>query len=169
MKFAAAVCIATILVSSSVKAAGDTRTIECSFEPAMGTSLNDGKFERKPVNFKDMNTPWVYRFKLGHAKPGGNQIDVEVLSEKDFATITGQYKAFSVAPETYIIHAFKVGSCMFSSQICGATIQLTDLDSDNAAAAMVPVSYFGDQKDATFFHVDLVGKCVVIPKIGTGK
>ena len=155
--------------STAVLAKETARTFECTFEPAVGTSLREGKFVQKPVNFRDMTTPWSYRFTLGTARPGNAPIDVSVESAKDFATISGSYKAFAVAPESYVISIFKMGNCMFSSQICGASIQLTNLDSEKAAAAITPVSYFGDQRDAEFFHVVLLGRCQKLDIAGSVK
>lgn len=159
---------ATAMLMAALPSAALARSFDCTFDPAIGTSLKEGQFSQKPVNFKDMKTPWVYRFTLDSTKPG-KSVSVDVSSKEDFATIAGKYQALVVAPETYFFTAVKTGNCMFSSELCGASIQLTNLESDNAVASITPISYFGDQREAEFFHVHLLGKCKKIESVGSEK
>lgn len=162
MKLVRTLILAIAITSSAqLRAKDEVVSIDCTFEAPMGTSLREGEFDRRQVTFQDMTTPWQYRFSLSHVD-AGKSTDITIESDRDFATIAGDYSALSVAPDSYIVTAIKVGNCMFSSQLCGAFIQITDIESDKAAAAINPISYFGDQKEVRFFHVDIVGKCAKI-------
>ena len=163
--------LAAVLAVVPVAAiAEDTsRTFTCTFEPAVATKLADGKFVEKPVMFKDMTTPWVYKFTLANEKMTGGSFDVDIHSEHDFAHIAGRFHAFAVANATYVIDVLKKDNCMFSDRICGAFIQLTGLNSDEPAASINPISYMGRQDNPKFFHVLLVGRCEKVASAGSEK
>lgn len=134
------------------------RTFRCTLQPPSADALVDGQFKNTKINFKDKTTPWIYDFAVPSTKPG-KRTDVTISSERDFVVMNGTYSAVSVATETYLIEAVCTGPCMFSDRVCGASVQLTDLDSDQAAVAVTPISYYGTQPDPKFFHVVLLGTC----------
>lgn len=153
--------IAAVVAPGQLQAKEAALVVDCTFEAPVGTSLRHGEFSSRPVSFKDMDTPWKYRFTIEPVEPGKNT-NVVIESDKDFATIAGTYPALSVAPESYVTTIAKFGNCMFSSKICGGFVQLTDLSSDQAGAAINPISYLGGQEGAKFFHVDIIGKCTKV-------
>jgi len=159
MKKALLLIAAALAPSTSASDKVRTTSVECTFEKPRGVALRDGKFKETSINFRDQTTPWTYVFEFEKVEPG-HWTDVTITADTDFANIAGTFQALAVAPDTYVLNILTQRGCMFSSQICGGYVQLTNIEADEAAVSLKPISYYGDQKSgARFFHVDLFGKC----------